>query len=97
MYHFCNLRARVQCLGVNKAACDLARKVANEGDALVAGGLSETPSYLSGTYHIYRGFLFRFSIKLDLIRPWSRAGKSNTVIYKYIVSINVIYLSNLVV
>jgi len=33
---------------VNKAACDLAHQVANEGDALVAGGISQTPSYLSG-------------------------------------------------
>lgn len=33
---------------VNEAACDLAREVANEGDALVAGGVSQTPSYLSG-------------------------------------------------
>uniref|UniRef100_A0A3Q3GQE6 Betaine-homocysteine methyltransferase n=1 Tax=Kryptolebias marmoratus TaxID=37003 RepID=A0A3Q3GQE6_KRYMA len=29
-------------------ACDLAREVANEGDALVAGGVSQTPSFLSG-------------------------------------------------
>jgi len=36
------------CAAINKAACDLARQVANEGDALVAGGLSETPTYLSG-------------------------------------------------
>lgn len=32
---------------VNEAACDLAREVANEGDGLVAGGVSQTPSYLS--------------------------------------------------
>uniref|UniRef100_A0A3B4ZS28 Betaine--homocysteine S-methyltransferase 1-like n=1 Tax=Stegastes partitus TaxID=144197 RepID=A0A3B4ZS28_9TELE len=32
---------------INAAACDLAREVANEGDALVAGGVSQTPSYLS--------------------------------------------------
>ncbi|XP_067838763.1 betaine--homocysteine S-methyltransferase 1 isoform X2 [Heptranchias perlo] len=32
---------------VNEAACDIAREVANEGDALVAGGVSQTPSYLS--------------------------------------------------
>jgi len=32
---------------INEAACDLARQVANEGDALVAGGVSQTPSYLS--------------------------------------------------
>jgi len=36
------------CEGINKAACDLARQVAEEGDALMAGGLSETPTYLSG-------------------------------------------------
>uniref|UniRef100_A0AAX7UM07 Hcy-binding domain-containing protein n=1 Tax=Astatotilapia calliptera TaxID=8154 RepID=A0AAX7UM07_ASTCA len=33
---------------INEAACDLAREVANEGDALVAGGVSQTPAYLSG-------------------------------------------------
>ncbi|TSK72156.1 Betaine--homocysteine S-methyltransferase 1 [Bagarius yarrelli] len=32
---------------VNEAACDLAKQVADEGDALVAGGVSQTPSYLS--------------------------------------------------
>jgi betaine-homocysteine S-methyltransferase len=33
---------------INQAACDLAREVANEGDALVLGGICQTPSYLSG-------------------------------------------------
>lgn len=33
---------------INKAACDLAHEVANEGSALVAGGVSQTPDYLSG-------------------------------------------------
>lgn len=32
---------------INEAACNLAREVANEGGALVAGGVSQTPSYLS--------------------------------------------------
>ncbi|XP_068430793.1 betaine--homocysteine S-methyltransferase 1 [Clinocottus analis] len=32
---------------INEAACDLARQVADEGDALVAGGISQTPAYLS--------------------------------------------------
>ncbi|XP_031698207.1 betaine--homocysteine S-methyltransferase 1-like, partial [Anarrhichthys ocellatus] len=32
---------------INEAACDLAREVADEGDALVAGGVSQTPAYLS--------------------------------------------------
>lgn len=32
---------------INEAACDLARGVANEGDALVAGGVSQTPSYVN--------------------------------------------------
>lgn len=36
------------CEDVNKAACDIAREVANEGNALVAGGVCQTPSYLSG-------------------------------------------------
>lgn len=36
-----------QATQINEAACDLAREVANEGSALVAGGVSQTPSYLS--------------------------------------------------
>ncbi|XP_067007201.2 betaine--homocysteine S-methyltransferase 1 [Anabrus simplex] len=32
---------------INQAACDIAKEVAAEGDALVAGGLSQTPTYLS--------------------------------------------------
>ncbi|KAM3874518.1 betaine--homocysteine S-methyltransferase 1 isoform 2-T2 [Diretmus argenteus] len=32
---------------INEAACDLAREVADEGDAMVAGGVSQTPAYLS--------------------------------------------------
>lgn len=38
----------MQCAGINSEACKIAREVASEGDALVAGGLSQTPSYLSG-------------------------------------------------
>jgi len=33
---------------INKAACDLAHEVANEGNALVLGGVCQTPTYLSG-------------------------------------------------
>jgi len=33
---------------INQRACEIAREVANEGDALVAGGICQTPSYLSG-------------------------------------------------
>lgn len=32
---------------INEEACKLAREVADEGGALVAGGVSQTPSYLS--------------------------------------------------
>lgn len=38
---------KISGLQINEAACDLAREVANEGEALVAGGVSQTPSYLS--------------------------------------------------
>ena len=38
----------MQCSAINKAACELARSVANEGDALVLGGVCQTPTYLSG-------------------------------------------------
>ncbi|NXT12797.1 BHMT1 methyltransferase, partial [Prunella fulvescens] len=38
---------KISCHKVNEAACDIAREVADEGDALVAGGVSQTPSYLS--------------------------------------------------
>ena len=33
---------------INRAAAELAKSVAAEGDALVLGGLSQCPSYLSG-------------------------------------------------
>jgi len=33
---------------INQAACDIAKEVAAEGGALVAGGICQTPSYLSG-------------------------------------------------
>jgi len=33
---------------INDAACHIAKEVASEGDALVAGGISQTPAYLSG-------------------------------------------------
>jgi len=36
------------CAGVNAAGCRIAREVASEGDALVAGGLSQCPTYLNG-------------------------------------------------
>lgn len=38
----------IKCAGINAAACKIAREVANEGGALVAGGLSQCPTYLSG-------------------------------------------------
>ena len=38
----------LQCAGVNAAGCRIAREVASEGDALVAGGLSQCPTYLNG-------------------------------------------------
>lgn len=37
-----------QVTAINEAACDLAREVADEGDGLVAGGVCQTPTYLSG-------------------------------------------------
>nr|XP_006814173.1 PREDICTED: betaine--homocysteine S-methyltransferase 1-like [Saccoglossus kowalevskii] len=33
---------------LNNAACDIARQVADEGDALVCGGISPTPGYMKG-------------------------------------------------
>jgi len=33
---------------INKAACELAHEVASKGNALVAAGISQTPTYLSG-------------------------------------------------
>lgn len=42
-----SLSSQFQGQQINEAACDLAREVANEGDAMVAGGVSQTPSYLS--------------------------------------------------
>jgi betaine-homocysteine S-methyltransferase len=36
-------------VGINHAAAKLAKQVANEGNALTLGGISQCPSYLSGT------------------------------------------------
>jgi betaine-homocysteine S-methyltransferase len=41
-------QAKYTGAGINKAACDLCKEVAAEGDALTLGGLSQTPTYLSG-------------------------------------------------
>ena len=38
----------IQGAAINKAGCDIAREVANEGNALVLGGICQTPSFLSG-------------------------------------------------
>jgi len=35
------------CADINRAACKLAREVASEGDAIVGGGISQTPTYLN--------------------------------------------------
>jgi betaine-homocysteine S-methyltransferase len=39
---------KLTCANINASSCRIAKEVAAEGDALVAGGLSQTPSYLSG-------------------------------------------------
>jgi len=36
------------CKEINDASCKIAREVAEEGDALVLGGVCQTPTYLSG-------------------------------------------------
>ncbi|XP_066972846.1 betaine--homocysteine S-methyltransferase 1-like isoform X2 [Macrobrachium rosenbergii] len=36
------------CSQINEAACHIAREVASEGDALVAGGVTQCPSYTQG-------------------------------------------------
>lgn len=38
---------RSQGRKINDAACKIARDVANEGDAMVAGGVCQTPTYLT--------------------------------------------------
>ena len=38
----------IQAVDINEAACKIAREVANEGDALVAGGVSYTAAYKAG-------------------------------------------------
>lgn len=41
--------AKYTCRGINDAACRIAREVANEGrNVMVAGGICQTPTYLSG-------------------------------------------------
>ncbi|XP_070566449.1 betaine--homocysteine S-methyltransferase 1-like isoform X2 [Ptychodera flava] len=43
-----NTTAYVTSEQVNRSACNIARKVADEGNALVCGGISPTPSYQEG-------------------------------------------------
>lgn len=43
-----NSAVEIGCQAINQAACDIAFEIANEGDALVCGGVSQTPAYLSG-------------------------------------------------
>ena len=38
----------MQVSAINESACRIAREVANEGDALIAGGMSQTPTYAAG-------------------------------------------------
>ncbi|XP_077978435.1 betaine--homocysteine S-methyltransferase 1-like [Glandiceps talaboti] len=40
--------SNITSVQLNRAACDIAREVANEGNALVVGGISPTPSYTEG-------------------------------------------------
>lgn len=42
---FCFSFVTLKGVEINEAACDIARGVANEGNALVAGGVSQTPVY----------------------------------------------------
>ena len=37
-----------QSAEINAAACKIAREIANEGDAIVCGGLSPVPGYVTG-------------------------------------------------
>jgi len=39
---------KIGCDAINRAAASIAKEVAAEGDALVLGGISQTPSYLEG-------------------------------------------------
>merc|ERR1712109_1139 len=39
---------KIGCDTINRAAASIAKEVAAEGDALVLGGISQTPSYLEG-------------------------------------------------
>ena len=41
-------RVKIGVEAINREACRIAREVANEGDALVLGGICQCPSYLSG-------------------------------------------------
>jgi betaine-homocysteine S-methyltransferase len=45
--YYCSV-VYIQGETINKAACDIVKGVATEGDALVAGGVSQTPAFLSG-------------------------------------------------
>ncbi|KAL7988983.1 hypothetical protein Chor_007902 [Crotalus horridus] len=49
---------------INEAACDIAKEVAQEGDALVAGGVSQTPSYLSSKSEAEVKAIFRKQLQV---------------------------------
>lgn len=49
---------------INQAACELAREVANEGDALVLGGICQTPTYLNGDGKEAVKEIFRKQVKV---------------------------------
>ncbi|KAK5932271.1 hypothetical protein CgunFtcFv8_003990 [Champsocephalus gunnari] len=51
---------------INEAACDLAREVASEGDAMVAGGVCQTPSYLSCKSEIEVKAIFKKQLEVFL-------------------------------
>ncbi|XP_071834199.1 betaine--homocysteine S-methyltransferase 1-like [Apostichopus japonicus] len=66
-------RETVNCENLNRAACDLAREVADEGGALVAGGLSPVPGYVEskGKDHVMGEFMKQMEVfkekKIDFL------------------------------
>lgn len=53
-----------QGMSINEAACKLAREVAAEGNALVCGGVCQTPSYRDGIDPKHVQDIFRKQIQV---------------------------------
>lgn len=82
----------IQGAQINDAACDLAREVANEGDALVAGGVSRTPCYAksqseTGVKAIFKKQMDDF-LKKDIDFFIAEVQQARTTVHSLVMCLN---------